>query len=63
VARLFPLTADADLAERLDIPPGSPLLLMDQIDYDQEGRPVVHAREWHVANAFEITVYRKGPDQ
>jgi GntR family transcriptional regulator len=63
VARLFPLTADQRLARLLDIPPGAPLLLMDQIDYDHEGRPVVHAREWHVANAFEITVYRKGPDQ
>lgn len=63
VARLYPQTADERLAALLDIPAGSPLLLMDQIDYDHEGRPVVHAREWHVANAFEITVYRKGPDQ
>jgi GntR family transcriptional regulator len=63
VAQLIPTSATASLARKLDVPRGSPLLLLDQLDYDAKGRAVLHSREWHVADAFEITVYRKGPKQ
>lgn len=63
VAHLSPIRADAGLARKLGVPRGSSLLLLDQVDFDPRDRPVVHSREWHLPNAFDITVYRKGPDQ
>jgi DNA-binding GntR family transcriptional regulator len=58
VAWLKPVTADADLAGRLDIPQGSGLLYIEQVDYDSGGVPLVLADEFHVAEAFTFTVYR-----
>jgi GntR family transcriptional regulator len=58
VAWLRPVTADADLAGRLQILPGSSLLYIEQVDYDSGGLPLVLADEFHVAEAFTFTVYR-----
>jgi DNA-binding GntR family transcriptional regulator len=58
VAWLRPVTADADLAGRLQILPGSGMLYIEQVDYDSDGVPLVLADEFHVAEAFTFTVYR-----
>jgi GntR family transcriptional regulator len=58
VASLRPVTADADLAGRLQILPGSGMLYIEQVDYDSDGVPLVLADEFHVAEAFTFTVYR-----
>ncbi len=57
-AWLRPVMADAMLAERLEVSPGSPLLYIEQVDYDVNGQPLVLADEFHVAEAFNFTVYR-----
>jgi GntR family transcriptional regulator len=57
-AWLRPVMADPLLAERLAIPQGSPLLYIEQVDYDVNGQPLVLADEFHVAEAFNFTVYR-----
>jgi GntR family transcriptional regulator len=61
VARIRPVNADRDLARWLRLEEGAPLLLLDQIDYEATERALLHSLEWHVADAFEVTVYRKGP--
>lgn len=61
VAKIAPSSAPMSIARELNIPARSPLLLLDQVDYDADDRPVLHSREWHVADAFEITVHRHGP--
>ena len=58
-AELMPTLADAKLAELLQIDHGRPLLHIDQVDYDERGRPVMLSHEWHVADAFDVVVNRR----
>jgi len=61
-ARLVPVVADAEQARLLQIGPGTPLLHIDQVDFDGSGHPVMLSAEWHVADAFELHVNRRaGP--
>ena len=57
-AWLRPLIADPLLVERLHVAPDSALLYIEQVDYDVNGQPLVLADEYHVAEAFNFTVYR-----
>ena len=61
VASLRPANADGRLAARLGVPEGTLLLYILQVDYDTDGRAVLLSHEHHVADAFEITVVRRGP--
>jgi GntR family transcriptional regulator len=61
VASIRPANADRDLAAKLAVPEGTLLLYLLQVDYDTEGRPVLLSHEHHLADAFEITVVRRGP--
>ena len=38
---------------------GTPLLHIDQVDYDDDGLAVMLSDEWHVADAFELIVNRR----
>jgi GntR family transcriptional regulator len=58
-AQLIPTLATARLARLLTVTRGTPLLHIDQIDYDGRGRPVMLSHEWHVADAFELIVNRR----
>jgi GntR family transcriptional regulator len=58
-AQLIPSLADAKLARLLAVKRGTPLLHVDQVDYDERGRAVMLSREWHVADAFELIVNRR----
>lgn len=53
--------ADALVAERLGVPPGSPILCLDQVDATAEGEPVLFSIESYVADTFEFSVHRRGP--
>jgi GntR family transcriptional regulator len=61
VASIRPANADRDVARLLDVPEGTLLLYLLQVDFDAEGRPVLLSHEHHLADAFEITVVRRGP--
>jgi GntR family transcriptional regulator len=61
VATLRPVTADPFLADSLGIAEGAPLLELRQIDYDEADRAIAAAQEYHVGDAFDFTVYRRGP--
>jgi GntR family transcriptional regulator len=58
-AQLIPTVANAELARLLAVKRGTPLLHIDQVDYDQRGRAVMLSHEWHVADAFELIVNRR----
>jgi GntR family transcriptional regulator len=58
-AQLIPTVASARLARVLAIKRGTPLLHIDQVDYDERGRAVMLSDEWHVADAFELIVNRR----
>jgi DNA-binding GntR family transcriptional regulator len=37
---------------------GSPLQEIEQVDFDELGRPVMFSSEWHVPDIFELSVNR-----
>jgi len=60
-AVLAPVNADAELAAILEVPEGTPLQHLRQVDHDTGGRPVMLSLEWHVPSVIELRVYRRGP--
>ena len=58
-AQLIPTVANARLAKLLMVKRGTPLLHIDQVDYDERGRPVMLSHEWHVADAVDLVVNRR----
>jgi GntR family transcriptional regulator len=58
-AQLIPTVANAKLSRLLAVKRGTPLLHIDQVDYDERGRPVMLSHEWHVADAFDLVVNRR----
>lgn len=58
-ARLVPVMAEERLAKLLDVDRGTPLLHVDQVDFDADGNPVMLSAEWHVADAFELHINRR----
>jgi GntR family transcriptional regulator len=61
VASIKPLKADRWLASQLRVPRGTLLLQLLQVDYDETGRAILLSLEHHIADAFEISVVRRGP--
>jgi GntR family transcriptional regulator len=61
LASIKPAKADRWLASQLGVPTGTLLLYLAQVDYDESGRAVLMSHEHHLADAFEITVARRGP--
>jgi DNA-binding GntR family transcriptional regulator len=58
-AQLIPTLANAKLSRLLMVRRGTPLLHIDQVDYDERGHPVMLSQEWHVADAFDLIVNRR----
>jgi len=61
LATFRPTRADGHLASRLAVAKGTLLLYIRQVDFDEQGRPVVSSHEHHLADAFEFSVVRRGP--
>lgn len=61
VASFRPVRADRSVASRLDVPRGSLLLYLWQVDYGEDGAAVLSSHEYHLADAFEFSVVRRGP--
>jgi GntR family transcriptional regulator len=61
VAVLRPARADRLVAAKLGVPRGTIMMAIKQVDYDDGGRPVLFSREYHLADAFEFAVVRRGP--
>ena len=54
-----PSAADAALSEIFRVPMGTPLLNMDEVDYDIDGKPVFCSNEYYVDGIIRHTVLRK----
>jgi GntR family transcriptional regulator len=61
VAQLYPVSAKPEMAAKLQIRTGTPLLCAVQTDYDNENRPVLYSVEHHLPDAFVFLVNRRGP--
>lgn len=60
IAWIRPLSAEGYIAEKLQIPRGSSLLYIEQVDFTASGDPISLADEYYVADAFTFSVYRTG---
>lgn len=60
IAEIKPALADRRLGRSLDVPAGTLLMAIDQVDADADGVGIVRCREWYLAEAFRFHVYRKG---
>ena len=49
-------------AKVLGVRRGKPVLYIEEINYDRNGRPVMVSREWHVSEAFDMRINRR-PNQ
>lgn len=56
---IWPITADAALSELLQVPVGAPLLNMEEVDFDIDGRPILVSNQYFVDGVFRHTVIRK----
>ena len=58
LATLAPRRGRARLARLLEVHVGAPLQQIEQVDFDELGRPVMLSSEWHVPDVFELSVNR-----
>ncbi len=61
LASLGPVTANDEMAAKLNVRPGTPLMHVVQTDYDASDRPILHSIEYHLPDAFLFVVNRRGP--
>ena len=61
IARLLPVSAPDSVAEKLRLPPKALTLYIVQTDYSPNDEPLVYSREYHLPDAFDFIVWRRGP--
>lgn len=61
IARLLPVNAPDDVAKKLQLPPHALTLYIVQTDYSPDDVPLVYSREYHLPDAFDFIVWRRGP--
>ena len=59
LTQLRAVCADAPLAERLGVAVGTPLLNMEEVDFDIEGKPVFYSDQYFTDGPIQHTVLRK----
>jgi len=61
IARLLHVSAPAYVAEKLQLSPNALTLYIVQTDYSIDDEPLVYSREYHLPDAFDFVVWRRGP--
>ena len=61
IARLLPVAAPDNVAEKLNLPPNALTLYIVQTDYSSADEPLVYSCEYHLPDAFDFIVWRRGP--
>jgi GntR family transcriptional regulator len=61
VTRILPLIAPEDVTNKLGISPGSIVLYLLQTDYSPADEPVLYSLEYHLPDAFDYLILRRGP--
>ena len=59
LTHLHAVAANEKLSEFLEIPVGTPLLNMEEIDYDIDGNIIFYSRQYFIDEFFDQTVLRK----
>jgi GntR family transcriptional regulator len=58
VARVKPVLAHEELAQRLQVAAGAPLLYLEQVDHDWEQKPLLLSQEYHAPDLCTFTIHR-----
>ena len=61
IARLLPMSAPNLVAEKLHLAPNALTLYIVQTDYSIDDEPLVYSCEYHLPDAFDFVVWRRGP--
>lgn len=61
IARLLPVVAPDYVAEKLLLPSNALTLYIVQTDHSSGDEPLVYSREYHLPDAFDFMVWRRGP--
>lgn len=59
LAEIVPTIANQELANLLDMEPSQPLLRIDEIGYNQEGKPVIFTRAFYRDRFIRFSILRK----
>ena len=57
---IAPTTVSSRLASKLQVPTGTLLMHLRQVDYDEDWTPVMLSSEYYLSEAFEFKVVRRG---
>jgi len=63
IARLRPVASPVHVAEKLQLPPDALALYISQTDYSSNDEPLVYSCEYHLPDAFDFVVWRRGPTE
>jgi GntR family transcriptional regulator len=61
MAKIRPMLATKEIASKLQIRFHDLLLLITQVDYSADHRPVIYSIEYHLPDKFSFVINRKGP--
>lgn len=63
VARILPAHAPAAIARQLSLPADAMVLYLVQTDYSALDEPLLYSREYHLPDAFDFMIWRRGPSK
>ena len=61
IARILPAIAPDPIAKKLDLPRGAMVLYIAQTDYSPADEPLLYSQEYHLPDAFDFIIWRRGP--
>lgn len=61
IARLMPVVCPRYVVEKLQLPPNALALYIVQTDYSSDDEPLIYSCEYHLPDAFDFVVWRRGP--
>lgn len=53
-----PAVADEAMARLFQVPQGTPLLYLDELDYDKEGMPMLYSPQYYIGGVIQHTMLR-----
>ena len=59
LAEITPICCTADLAKKLEYEEGKPILVIQQVIYDQKGNPLIYSKEYFRPDCFKISINRR----
>ena len=59
IAKVIPRVANSELSSKLEIDVGSPVLLIDQVNYTEGDKPIMYNHHYWVDGVVEFTILRR----